>query len=87
MPNLVSLTRPRLQLLGKTQKGVFPIFNILIKSLINKNYHKSRTKKFGPVKLTSKLTINFKKIKKKKKNDDNAVLANYDVNVIFPTYG
>ena len=43
-----------LQILGKTQVDVFPILRFLVKSLINKNCHKSRTindidKKLGSV--------------------------------------
>ena len=51
MPNLVSITCPSLQILGKTQTGVFPISG---QSLIKENCHNSRTSddigmKLGPV--------------------------------------
>ena len=36
MPNLVSLTCPSLQILGKTQTGVFPISRFLPNLLLNK---------------------------------------------------
>ena len=41
--NLVSLTHISLQILHKTQAGIFPISGFLVKSLINKNDHNSRT--------------------------------------------
>ena len=51
MPNLVSITCPSLQILGKTQTGVFPISG---QSLTKENCHDSRTSddidmKLGPV--------------------------------------
>ena len=54
MPNLVSITRTSLQVLGKIQTGVFPISGISGPSLIKENCHNSRTgadidMKHGPV--------------------------------------
>ena len=43
MPNLVSLTRPSLQILGITQTGVFPISGFLVNPLLKKNCRNSRT--------------------------------------------
>ena len=43
MPNLVSLTRPSLQILGKTETGYISNFWIAGQSLINENCHNSRT--------------------------------------------
>ena len=34
MPNLLSLTRPSLQILGKTQTGVFSISGFLVNSFV-----------------------------------------------------
>ena len=52
--NLVSLTCPSLQIMGKTQTEVFQISGFLVKSLTNENYHNSRNGddidiKLGPV--------------------------------------
>ena len=54
MPNFVSLTRPSLQILGKSQMGLLPIFQISGQSSIKENYHNSRTSdnidtELGPV--------------------------------------
>ena len=54
MPNLVSLTCHNLEVLKKTQAGLFPSSGFLVKSIINKNCHNSRTSndidtKLGPV--------------------------------------
>ena len=54
MPNLVSLFHPSPQILDKVQVGEFPISRILVKFLINKNYHNCKTSndidmKLGPV--------------------------------------
>ena len=52
LPNLVSLPRPSLQILGKTQMGVFPISGFLVNPLQTKivitpepvmNWHETRT--------------------------------------------
>ena len=64
MPNLVSLTHPSLQILGKTQTGVFPISDFRISS-------DDTDIKLGP------LTKHDKRNKAtSKKIDDNVMLAN-----------
>ena len=85
MPNLVSLTCPSLQILGKTLSK--SSFRNPSQSLIKENCHNSRTSddidmKFGPV--TKRDTRN--KITSKKFDDD-VVSANCEVSVIFPIYG
>ena len=70
--NLVFLIGPSLQILDKTQTGVFPIFGFLVIPFINENCHNSTTSddidmKFGPVTkfdkrnmaTSKKLTINL----------------------------
>ena len=87
MPNLVFPTCPSLQILGKTQSGVFPISGFLVKSLIKENCHNSRTSddtdmKHGPV------TKLYKRNKTSSKNvDDGIMLENCDIIVIFSIYG
>ena len=84
--NLVSLIRLRLQILGKTQTGVFPISGFLVNPLLKENCHKSRTgndidMKLGPVtKLDKRNKITSKKI------DSDVMSAISDVIVIFPYY-
>ena len=86
MPNLVSLTCPSLQILDKTQTGIFLISRFLVKSPINKNCQNSRTNddidlKLEPVtKLDKRHTIS-------KKIDNDIRLANYDVIITFTIYG
>ena len=84
MPNLVSLTRPSLQILGKTHNGVFSVSGFLVNIFWKKN---SRTSddtdmKIGPV-------TKFDKRNKtpSKKFDDDAMSKYYDVIVIFLIYG
>ena len=83
IPSVVSLTSFSLQILGKTQTGVFPIPRFLMKSFINKNFHSSRTNndidmKFGPLtKHDNRSMTTLKKF------DDGVTLANYDVIVIL----
>ena len=80
MPNLVSITRPSLQILGKTQTGVFPISG---EYLIKENCYNSRTSddidmKLGPV---TKLGTRDKTTSKK--FDVDIMSENCDVIVIF----
>ena len=54
MPNLVTLTCPSLQIMDKTQTGVFSISGFLVKSFTKKNYRNYRTSpeidmKLGPL--------------------------------------
>ena len=73
VPNLVSLTRPSLQILSKTQMVVFLISGCQVNPLFH-NYHNSRTSndirmKLGQVtKLDKRNKATSKKKKKKKKN-------------------
>ena len=86
MPNLVSLTCPSLQILDKTQTGIFLISRFLVKSPINKNCQNSRTNddidlKLEPVtKLDKRHTIS-------KKFDNDIVLGNFDVIITFTISG
>ena len=86
MPNLVFPTCPSLQILYKTQAGVFPNSRFLVKSLIIENCHNSRTSddidmKLGPV---YKL---YKRNKATSKNfDDDVMSGNCGVIVIFSIY-
>ena len=83
MPNLVSLTRSSLQILGKTQTKVFPGAI----SLIQENCHSSRNSddvdvKFGLItKLYNKNKTVCKKI------DDDVMSENCEVIIIFRIFG
>ena len=66
MPNLVSLTCPSLQILGKTQTGVFPIS----RSLIKQNCHNSRTSDDTDMKLGPVTKVDKRNKTTSKKNDD-----------------
>ena len=84
MPNLIFLTRPSLQILVKTQMGVFPIS---AQSLIKRNCHNSRTNDdidmtLGPV---SKLDKSNKTLPKK--FDDEVMSENCSFVAIFLIYG
>ena len=87
VPNLVSLSCPSLQILGKTQTEVFPISGFLGQSLMKENCHNSRTSddidmKLGPVTKFDKRNKTMQK-----KFDDNVMSANCDVIAIFSIYG
>ena len=88
MPNLVSINCPSLQILGKTQPGVFLISRFLPgQPLIKENCHNSRTSqdiemKLGPVtKLDKRNKITPKHF------DDGVMSGNCDVIVIFRIFG
>ena len=51
MPNLISLTHLNLQILHKNQTEIFIISGFLVKSLIKKNCHNSRTSNVIDMKL------------------------------------
>ena len=79
VPNLVFPTCPSLQILGKTQTGVFPNSGFLVKYLIKENCHNSRAfdvidMKLGPV------TKRYKRNKATSKNfdDDIIIFSIYD---------
>ena len=79
MPNLVSLAHSNLQVLGKSQTGVFPISGLLVNPLKTKR-HNSRTSdyidmKLGPVIQTEKKN----RATLQKKNDDVTSLSFSDL--------
>ena len=83
MPNLVFITRPSLQILGKTGISDFKISG---QSLIKRNCHNPRPSddidtKLGPV------TKIDKRNKMSKKLDDDVISENFDAITIFPIYG
>ena len=89
MPNLISIACPSLQILGKTQTGVFSISGFLVNplSLIKENCHNSRTSdhidiKPGPVTKPDKRNKTTSK-----KFDVDVVSENCDVIVIFRIFG
>ena len=86
MRNLVCLTPPSLQKLGKTQTEVFPISRFLVQSLIKENCHNSKTSDYIDTKLGS--VTNLNKINKAtlKRFDDDFISTNSDVIVISPIY-
>ena len=84
MPNLVTLTCPSLQIMDKTQTGVFSISGYLVKSFTNKNYRNYRNSpeidmKRGP--------LTWKKYDNVTKNWGDVVSKNYEIIVIFLIYG
>ena len=86
MPNLISLTRPSLQIFGSTQTGGISHFRISGQSLLKINWHNSKTNsdigmKFGPA---TQLDRRNKATSTKLGN--NVMLANCDVIVIFLIY-
>ena len=87
MPNMVLLTHFSLQILDKTQSGIFLISEFLLKSLINKNCHNSRTSNDIDMKLGPVTKLDRKNMGTPKQFDDDAASANYSVIVIFPIYG
>ena len=77
-PNLVLLTYPSLEILGKNQTRLLPVPWFLVRSLVSKNCHNSRNSndidmKLGPV----------TKLSKKNTTTSDVFLANYDFIVIF----
>ena len=92
VPNLVSLTRPSLQILSKTQMVVFLISGCQVNPLFH-NYHNSRTSndirmKLGPVtKLDKRNKATSKKKKKKKKIGEDVNSANFGIILISTIYG
>ena len=83
MRNMVSLTYSSLQILDKTQTGLFPISGFLAKSLISKSCHNSRISNNIDKKLELVPKID-KKVRQRSKNfDDIVVSTNYDAIVFF----
>ena len=83
MPNLVFITHPSLQILEKTQTGVFLISG---QSLIKENYQDSRTSDDIDMKLGSVTKLDKRNKRTSKKIDDDVMSANYDIIVFFPIY-
>ena len=81
IPTLVSLICPNLQILGKTQMGVFPISGISGQFLIS-----SKTSDDIDMKLGSVTKIDKRKTKTTKKFLDDVMSANCDVIIIFAIY-
>ena len=86
MRNLLSVTRPSLQILGKTQKGISD-FQISGQSLIKENFHNCRTSDDIDMKLVPVAKLDKRNKTASKKIDDDVILRNFDVFVIFPIYG
>ena len=86
MSNLVSLTCPSLQILDKSQTGLFLISGFLVKSVINKNCHNSRTINNIGIKLGPATKLEIRKTTTAKTFDDHVMSANDDVIVIYPIY-
>ena len=87
MPNLVSLTRPNLQIMGKTQTGGISDFQISSQSLLKGNCHNSGTSDDIDMKLGPVTKLDKRNKTTSKKFDDDVISANWDLIVIFPIYG
>ena len=85
MPNLVSITLPSLQILGKTQTGAFPISGFLVNPF-KKNYHNSRTSDDIDMKYGAVAKVDKRNKAMLKNVDDDIMLANSDVIIFFPIY-
>ena len=84
MSNLVFITRPSLQILGKTQMGVFPISD---QSLIKENCHNSRTSDEIDMKLGPVTKLDKRNKTTSKKCDVDVMSENCDVIGIFRIFG
>ena len=84
MPNLVSVTCPSLQILGKTQTGVFPISG---EYLIKENCYNSRTSDDIDMKLGRVTKLDERNETTSKKFDFDVISENCDVIVIFRIFG
>ena len=78
VPNLVSLTSSSLQILGKTQTGVFSISGFLVQFFINENFHNSRTSHDTDMKLGAVTTLDKRNTATSTKFDKDFILANCD---------
>ena len=87
MPNLVSLTRPSLQIFGEKSDGSISDFQISGQSFIKENCHNSRTSDDTDMKLGSVTKFNKRNKATSKKIDDGVVSSNCDVIVIFLIFG
>ena len=86
MPNLVSLTHPSLQILGKSQTGVFQISRFC-QSLLKENYHNSRTSDDIDMRLRPVTKPHKRNKTTSKMFNDDGMSENCDVILIFPIYG
>ena len=77
MPNLVSITRPSLQILGKTPTGVFPI----------SGFHNSRTSDDIDMKLGTVPKLDKRNTAVSKMFNHNVMSENCDVIVIILNFG
>ena len=87
--NLVSLTCPSLQILGKTETGVFSIFRFLANPLYPKNVitcH-NRTCHDIDMKLGPAIKVDKRSNGDVKKFNDYVISENCDVILLFPIYG
>ena len=89
---MASLTRPSLQILGKTQTGYWAklsISNLQIsdQSLINENCHTTRTSNDIDMKLGRVCKRGKKNREMSEKFDDDALTTHCDAIVIFLIYG
>ena len=87
MPHLVSLTRPSLQILGKTQTQGISGFRISAQSLLKVNCHNSRTSDDIDMKLEPATKFDKRNKTKSNKFDDDVMSASYHGIVIFSIYG
>ena len=87
VPNLVSLTRPSLQILSKNSDGGISNFWILDQSLIKENCHNSRSSDDIDMKLGPVTELNKRNKATSKKFDDDAIYKICGVFVIFHIYG
>ena len=83
MPYLVSLTHPNLQILGKTQRGVFPISG---QSLLKENYN-SRSNDDIEMKLGPATKLDKRNKLTSIKFDNDVMSLHCNIIVIFPVYG
>ena len=84
MPNLVSIICPSLQILGKTQTGVFLISG---QSRIKENCHNSRTSDDIDMKLGPVIKLGKRNKATSKKFDVEVMSENCDAIVIFRIFG
>ena len=83
VPSLISLIRPSLHILGKTHTGLFSISG---QSLINENWHNSRTSNDIDMKLGPVTKLDKKKATASKKVYGDVMSANCDAIIIFSMY-
>ena len=78
---------PQLRDIGQNSDGDTSDFQISGQSLIKENCHNSRTSNDIDMKLGPVSKLDKRHIATSKKFDDDIMLANFDVIVIFPVYG